>query len=176
MDKISPDYLVGFVDGQGNFSIILSHNHYYPKFVVTSKNQVMIRRTQGFFGVGKIYILKPKKASHSTIYVYTVTKYDELKTIIDFFSINPPMVKSKEFQRFKDCFINWKLKFIKRGREESIKSLNEAIRLYREGVSIKNIVTKTNVDLKKLYTVLRIEGLKRYNKASRFGPSQRIRL
>jgi hypothetical protein len=176
MDKISPDYLIGYIDGQGNFSIISSHNHYYPKFVVTSKNQVMIRKIQDFFGVGKISALKPRKATHSTIFVYTVTKYDELKKIIDFFSINPPMAKSKEFEKFKNSFISWKLKFIKRDREESIKVLHEAIQLYKDGASIKDIVTKTNVDLKKLYSVLRTEGLKRYNKASKPGPSQRMRL
>ena len=173
---ISPDYVIGFVDGQGSFSIIFSHKHYYPKFFVTSKNNIMIRRIQAFFGVGKISVLKPKKVTHSAIYVYSVTRYDELKRIIDFFSINPPMVKSKEFEKFKNCFLNWKLKFVKRSREDSIKALNEAIKLYKEGSSIKDITAKTNVDLKKLYSVLRIEGLKRYNKASKAGPNQRMRL
>ena len=65
---------------------------------------------------------------------------------------------------------------VKRSREDSIKALNEAIKLYKEGSSIKDITAKTNVDLKKLYSVLRIEGLKRYNKASKAGPNQRIRL
>ncbi len=173
---ISPDYVVGFVDGQGNFSIILSHNHYYPKFFVTSKNNIIIRRIQAFFGVGKISVLKPKRVTHHAIYVYSVTKYDELKSIIDFFSINPPLAKSKDFEKFKNCFLNWKLKFVKRSREDSIKSLNTAIKLYKEGASIKDITAKTNVDLKKLYSVLRINGLKRYNRASKGVQNGRMRL
>ncbi|MGQ9781520.1 MAG: LAGLIDADG family homing endonuclease [Nitrososphaeria archaeon] len=176
MDKISPDYVVGFVDGQGNFSAVLSHNHRYPKFVVISKNQLIIKQLREFFKVGRIAVQKPKRKAHSTMYVYMVARHEEIGVIVDFFTSNPPIVKAKEFERFKECFLNWKPMFVRRGREENVRALNNAIRLYREGASIKDIVAQTKVDLKKLYSILRAQGLRRYKKASKIGPAHRARL
>ncbi len=176
MDKISADYVVGLVDGQGNFSVILSHKRHYPKFVLNSKSQFIVRQMRDFFRVGKIAVQRPRKKAHSTIYAYTVARHDEIGVIVDFFTLNRPIVKAKEFERFKECYLNWKPKFVKRGREENIRALNNAIRLYREGVSINDIVAQTNVDLKKLYSVLRTQGLRRYKKASEVGPAERPRL
>jgi len=174
MAIITPDYLLGFIDGQGNFSTISSHNRYYPKFVVTSKSQSMIKQIQSFFGVGKVSIIQPKKASHSVIFVYSVTKYEEVKVIIEFFTKYSPIIKAKEFQRFKECFENWKPKFIKRKRGEGIKALNEAIKMYKDGVPVKEIVKNTNVDLKKFYSVLNSYGIKRYRKPSKGGFQHRL--
>ncbi|MEM3404368.1 MAG: LAGLIDADG family homing endonuclease [Nitrososphaeria archaeon] len=169
MPIITPDYILGFVEGQGNFSIISSHNRFYPKFVVTSKSQSMIKQIQSFFGVGKVSIIQPKKASHNVIFVYSVTKYEEVKVIIDFFTKHSPIVKAKEFQKFKECFDRWRPKFIKRKREEGMKSLNDAIKMYKEGVPIKEIIKSTRVDLKKFYSVLNIYGVRRYKKPSKGG-------
>ena len=166
MTKITSDYIVGYVDGRGSFSIIKSHNHQYPKFAITSKDTLLIRYIQNFFNIGKISTIKPKKRSHDTIYVFIVVKYDEIKIIVDFFTNNSPIENKQKFERFKECFLNWKPKFIKREREESIKALNEALDMYKEGVPIKDIVSKTSIDLKKLYIILRTHDIRRYNKSN----------
>ncbi|MEM2180900.1 MAG: hypothetical protein QXP32_08835, partial [Nitrososphaeria archaeon] len=65
---------------------------------------------------------------------------------------------------FRNFLAKWKPKIQRRSREESIRALETAIEMYKEGYPVKEIISKTKVSLNRLYLVLKSYNLKRYNK------------
>lgn len=162
MNKVDPQYLLGIIDCQGHFSLFKYKNYCYPKFVVYTQNRRIVNLLYSFFNVGEI-IVKTKNRD-KPIYIYSVSKYDELKKIIKFFEKHKLQIKYYEFLKFKEFVKKWRPKVKRRGREENVKALQSAIRMYEEGVPVKEIISKTGVSLTRLYMILKAYNLKRYNK------------
>ena len=113
-------WVVGFVDGEGCFSIGLLHQpdrgnrkgyktriQVFHEFAVTqgARSLDALRRLQSFFGVGSIIINRRSDNHKEPLYRYVVRKRDELlQVIIPFFRQYPlHTAKRDDFEKFAQC-------------------------------------------------------------------------
>lgn len=107
-------WIVGFVDGEGTFSVSIFRNkttktgwQIFPEFVVTqSVNSILaLEEIKKFFGVGNIYINKRHDNHKQNLCRYCVRSLKELdEVIIPFFNeFNLVTHKAKDFEKFKEC-------------------------------------------------------------------------
>ena len=99
-------WVIGYVDGEGCFSISLFRNkttkfgwQVFPEFVVTQgeKSKESLRILEKFFKCGKIYVNKRHDNHNENIYRYCVRSKKELtKMIIPFFKNNQLKTAKKE--------------------------------------------------------------------------------
>jgi len=92
-------WVVGFVDGEGCFSVSIQRCkvvklgwQVFPEFVVTqgAKSITALQLLQDFFGCGKIHINNRKDNHHEALYRYCVRSVENLrKKIVPFFLANP---------------------------------------------------------------------------------------
>lgn len=108
MQKLSNDYIVGLVDGEGIFTVYVRN----PLKVSKSKRRVIVEpkfciklieedknileRLKKFFGCGSVYFQKDTRPNHKNCYRYEVyNRNDILQVIIPFFRENRLQLKSK---------------------------------------------------------------------------------
>jgi hypothetical protein len=113
-------WIVGFVDGEGCFSIHIvrqperANRRGYRtgfqvahQFVVTqgAKSVSCLHMLKDFFGVGRVYINRRLDNHKEDLYVFVVAKRsDLLRTIIPFFQQHPLRTsKELDFQKFVKC-------------------------------------------------------------------------
>jgi hypothetical protein len=105
-------WIVGFVDGEGCFTVSFIRNktnklgsQVFVEFVVTQgeKSRKSLELMKSFFGCGKIYVNRRYDNHKENIYRYCVRSIKDLKEkIIPFFEIYPLQTeKKKEFEKFK---------------------------------------------------------------------------
>jgi len=112
---LSPDYIVGLVDGEGSFSVFAvdkkqSKEKYrrmrlVPSFFIKLRIQEksLLEAVKRFFQVGKVYFQKEKRKNHSACYRYDVHSIDELwNAIIPFFRDRMPksIARKDDFEIF----------------------------------------------------------------------------
>lgn len=138
--KLPPQYIVGFVDGEGSFSVSI----YYDK---TMKNKVFVRpefeielraddreileRMKDTLKCGRIYDLNYKKYGWYPHVKYKVSNLNEiLSRIIPFFERYPlQSKKAKTFQYFREIVLMRKeKKHLTKGGVERIIKLRNLIR------------------------------------------------
>src|SRR2546429_616479 len=97
MQNLTPDYIVGLVDGKGSFTVyvrnpnIPSSNRRVtvePKFYVKliERDRDILDSLQKFFGCGTVYFQKDTRPNHQHCYRYEVFNRKDLsETIIPFF-------------------------------------------------------------------------------------------
>ena len=108
-------WIVGFVDGEGSFSVSIYRNtqarmrlgwQVFPEFVVTQgeKSVSVLEDFQRIFGCGKIYKAKsrPRDGRREVLYRYCVrSRRDLQEKIIPFFCEHPlRSYKKNEFKKF----------------------------------------------------------------------------
>jgi len=104
-------WIVGFVDGEGTFSISFNRNattrfgyQVFPEFVITQgeKSITVLKTIQKRFKCGNIYINRRKDNHKENLYRYTVRSQKDLKAIIiPFFEkMQLKTAKSKDFDKF----------------------------------------------------------------------------
>lgn len=124
-------WVVGFVDGEGCFSVSIHKNHIMtlgwqvvPEFVVTQgeKSLKALKKLQDFFRVGSIFVNNRKDNHREPIYRYCVRSIKELEQIIiPFFEVNNLQTsKQNDFQNFKKI-----LSLIKQRRHLNNEGLKE---------------------------------------------------
>ena len=107
--QLDPSWVVGFVDGEGCFSISVHRN---PRFArrtggwqLTATFQVsqhvrerrLLERIRAHFGCGALY----HKGPNSSVMTYSVTKLSDLdERIIPFFEKHRLLVKDGDFHKF----------------------------------------------------------------------------
>jgi hypothetical protein len=107
-------WIVGYVDGEGCFSVSFIRNatmksgwQIFPEFVITQgeKSRDSLETIQKFFQCGRIYVNRRYDNHRENIYRYCVRSKKELsETIIPFFKENPLRTAKKEdFENF--CII-----------------------------------------------------------------------
>ena len=94
-ERLHSYWVVGFVDGEGCFSVSCNRNstttlgyQIFPEFVVTqgAKSLATLNAIQKFFGCGRIFINRRYDNHREPIYRYCVRSIDELiRCIIPFF-------------------------------------------------------------------------------------------
>ncbi len=105
-------WIVGFVDGEGCFSVSIFRNRtttsgwqVLPEFVVTqgAKSLHALEEIQTFFGCGRLFINRRHDNHREHLYRYCVRNQKDLREkIIPFFEENPlRTAKIKDFEIFK---------------------------------------------------------------------------
>jgi hypothetical protein len=115
MKGITPNYLVGLVDGEGSFTVyaknpdspkeVKRRTKVEPRFFLklNEKDKNVLYDLRKFFGCGNVYFQKDSRPNHSNCYRYEVSNRQDLKrVIIPFFKKNPLrlMTKVKDFKIF----------------------------------------------------------------------------
>ncbi len=107
-------YVVGLVDGEGSFSVFVRKPYSInskrrvlvePKFFVKliEKDKAVLEALQKFFGCGRVYFQKDRRANHQNCYRFEVFNRNDLRNIIiPFFRKNPLQFpsKKKDFELF----------------------------------------------------------------------------
>lgn len=133
-------WVVGFIDGEGTFSISLQQNsimtlgwQVFPEFVVTqgAKSLQVLEELQEFFSCGNIFVNKRHDNHRENIYRYCVRRRRDLnEIIIPFFEANRlRSAKAADFIKFVNV----------------VKMMEEKQHLCREGLEeIAKIVETMN--------------------------------
>jgi LAGLIDADG endonuclease len=109
--SLTPDYVAGFVDGEGCFSVSV-HPHptvrYGNRWLTAPAFQAyqhrdnveILHRIQGFFGCGRVV----PKGPNSNVMTYSAYRRTDLESVIVPFFERHPLVsnKQKEFERFAE--------------------------------------------------------------------------
>jgi hypothetical protein len=110
LTKLDPDWVCGFVDGEGCFSVAIHANPYvrrtrgwqvYPTFQVSQHvdNRDVLEDLASFFGVGKVR----DKGPRSAVLVYSVYGAKNCAaSIVPFFETHQLRVKHEDFMRFAE--------------------------------------------------------------------------
>ena len=104
-------WIVGFVDGEGTFSVSFNRNkttkfgyQIFPEFVITQgeKSLNCLKIIQKRFNCGKIYINRRHDNHNENLYRFAVRSFQELNTkIIPFFQLNQlKTAKKDDFKKF----------------------------------------------------------------------------
>ena len=109
MEKISPDYIVGLVDGEGSFTAYVKNpdssktvqrrTKVEPRFFlkIIEKDKKILYDLKKFFGCGNVYFQKDKRPNHQNCYRFEVANRNDLeKIIIPFFKRNSLRLRSKK--------------------------------------------------------------------------------
>ncbi len=107
--QLDPSWIVGFVDGEGCFSVSIHRNQQYtrrtqgwqltPTFQVYQheKERRLLERIRDHFDCGRLY----HKGPNSTVVTFSVARLTDLEQrIIPFFEKHRLLVKDEDFQRF----------------------------------------------------------------------------
>jgi hypothetical protein len=95
--RLDPQWIVGFVDGEGCFSVSIFKNltsksgyQVFPEFVVTqgAKSLNVLEELQNFFECGKVYENRRKDNHRENLYRYCVRSLGDIEDrIIPFFAM-----------------------------------------------------------------------------------------
>ena len=107
--RLNPWWIVGFVDGEGCFSISILRNvttkmgvQVFPEFVVTqgAKSLSVLEDLQQFFDCGKIYVNRRTDNHKENLYRYCVRSISDIQNkIIPFF--NDHRLQTAKYQDFQ---------------------------------------------------------------------------
>jgi len=96
---------VGFVDGEGCFFVSKKKECI---FQVSNTNKVIIEAIYAYFKVGYIFVRKDKRPNRKPLYSFNVHNPLEFPRIIKFFDKYPPIVKLRDYLRFKEFALKMK--------------------------------------------------------------------
>ena len=126
--KLSPDWVVGFVDGEGCFFVGVQRNptvkigfQVIPEFrVVQHKRDLdVLHGLKSFFGFGRVC------QNHGERWEYRVRRLEQLRTIADFFARHPLRTKKRvDHHKFSDV-----LRLMEEGRHLTNDGLDEIVRI-----------------------------------------------
>ena len=110
MQKLSKDYIVGLVDGEGSFTVYVRNSEksletkrrvtIEPRFYVKliEEDKEILERLQLYFGCGSVYFQKDTRPNHQNCYRYEVyNRQDLINIIIPFFKKNKLKFNSKSY-------------------------------------------------------------------------------
>ncbi len=110
---LTSEYLAGFIDGEGCFSVSIHPNPNAkfwwiidPDFTINQhkQSQDFLKRIQKFLGCGKIYEKSPLKSNVLTFTVYS--RRTIFEKIIPFLDKHPPISsKRNDYLKFRDIVI-----------------------------------------------------------------------
>lgn len=140
--NLSPEYVVGLVDGEGSFTVYVRNPDaektvvrrvvVEPKFYIKliERDKDILYALKDFFGVGSVYFQKDTRPNHQHCYRYEVFRWEELQTIIiPFFKQHKPKFVSKrrDFELFCSMMI-----LLKKGTHKTETGLRELFKLKQQ--------------------------------------------
>ncbi|HEY4515179.1 MAG TPA: LAGLIDADG family homing endonuclease [Candidatus Paceibacterota bacterium] len=114
--KLTPEYIVGLVDGEGSFTIhvrdpksfkkVIRRVKVEPRFYLKliEKDKEILYELKSYFKCGNVYYQPDKRPNHQNCYRYeVVSRANLIDVIIPFFNKNKLRLKSKQtdFALFK---------------------------------------------------------------------------
>ena len=109
MKKLTPEYVVGLVDGEGSFTVYVRNPDAIslrarrvvvePKFYLKliERDVEVLHALRDFFGCGSVYFQKDTRPNHQNCYRFEVYRWDDLtNVIIPFFKKNQLRLASKK--------------------------------------------------------------------------------
>lgn len=143
MQNLSPDYVVGLVDGEGIFTVyvrnpdieektvtrrVVVEPKFYLKLIERDKD--ILYALRDFFGVGSVYFQKDNRPNHQHCYRYEVFRWEELQTIIiPFFKQNKLKFSSKRHDFEVFCSM---MRLLKKGTHKTDTGLRELFKLKQQ--------------------------------------------
>jgi hypothetical protein len=129
--EIDEQWIVGFVDGEGCFSVPFFKNRTYrlgwqvqPVFAVVqgARSVAVLHRLKQFFGCGGVYINERHDNHREHLYRYDVRALHDLSSrVIPFFEANPlQTAKQEEFVKFALI-----VQMMKGGRHRTMEGLSD---------------------------------------------------
>ncbi|MFH0978872.1 MAG: LAGLIDADG family homing endonuclease [Candidatus Woesearchaeota archaeon] len=141
---LDDNYVLGLVDGEGSFNVMISHNKRRAKvelkFCLKLRHQdkEVLDELQTFFGCGKVYIQRDKRANHSLCYRFEVQNKKEIvQKIIPFFEKHQPKLPSRkrDFELFRQITEISTREPVDLGKIEELKGkLHWGLAVYRKTV------------------------------------------
>ncbi len=139
MQNLSPDYIVGLVDGEGSFTVyvrnpdiekvvtrrVVVEPKFYLKLIERDKD--ILYALKDFFGCGSVYFQKDSRPNHQNCYRFEVFRWEDLQTIIiPFFKEHKLKFVSKrnDFEIF--CSM---MKLLQKGSHKTESGLRELFQL-----------------------------------------------
>ena len=107
---LEKEYVLGLVDGEGSFNVRVNRQRIRAKvelkfsLKLRHQDKEVLDELQKFFGCGKVYIQRDKRANHSLCYRFEVQNKKEIfEKIIPFFEQNCPKLPSRkrDFELFR---------------------------------------------------------------------------
>jgi hypothetical protein len=101
---LTADYVVGLVDGEGSFAVHFNQSQrrrakVEPRFCLKLRadDRPLLDELRDFFGCGKVYIQRDRRANHCLCYRFEVSNRLELfEKVIPFFRQHPLKSRSKQ--------------------------------------------------------------------------------
>lgn len=135
MHCLTPDYIVGLVDGEGSFTVYIrdtDKDHKVkrrvvvePKFYIklVERDKDILYSLKEFFGCGSVYFQKDSRPNHQNCYRYEVyNRKDLMETIIPFFKKHELKFDSKRSDFEKFCIL---IEMIDKGIHKTKKGLRQ---------------------------------------------------
>ncbi len=126
--KLSPDWVVGFVDGEGCFFVGIQRNpavkiglQVIPEFRVVQhyRDLDVLHALKKFFGFGRVC------QNHDDRWEFRVRRLEQLRTITNFFAQHPLRTKKRvDHHKFSDV-----LRIMEEGRHLTTEGLSEIARI-----------------------------------------------
>lgn len=110
--KLNPDYIVGFVDGEGTLNVVrYPDGRIRPQFLVFNTDKRVLELIKNtldlkapiFAVTGVDDNIKRKK----TCYRLQVRSKEDTKKVRTFFKKHKPIVKKLDFEVFENAFSSW---------------------------------------------------------------------
>jgi hypothetical protein len=142
MKNLSPEYVVGLVDGEGSFTIYVRNPDVKknvtrrvvvePKFYLKliERDKEILLTLQRFFGCGSVYFQKDTRPNHQHCYRYEVFRWEELQTkIIPFFKQHKLRLASKKHDFEVFCEM---MRLLTKGAHKTEKGLRKLFTLKQQ--------------------------------------------
>ncbi len=149
---LNKEYVLGLVDGEGSFNVRVNRQRRRArielKFSLKLRHQdkEMLNELQKFFGCGKVYIQRDKRANHSLCYRFEVqNKKEIIEKIIPFFEQNNPKIQSrkKDFELFRQITELAQNDFVDLEKIEQLKKqMHWGLAVYRK--TVRAVGTRSN--------------------------------
>ena len=140
--NLTPEYVVGLVDGEGSFTVyvrdpdiekkVVRRVVVEPKFYIKliERDKDILYALQDFFGIGSVYFQKDTRPNHQHCYRYEVFRWDELQTIIiPFFKQNKLKFASKRHDFEVFCSM---MNLLAKGTHRTESGLRELFKLKQQ--------------------------------------------
>ncbi len=139
-------WIVGFVDGEGTFSISIFKNHttksgwqVFPEFVITQGERSVsaLKLVKEYFEIGNLFINRRHDNHRENLYRYCVRSVKELdSTIIPFFDkYSLKSDKLSDYKKFKKCILLIKQK--KHLTNSGLRTIRQIAKTMNKGKSKK---------------------------------------
>lgn len=142
MKNLSPQYVVGLVDGEGSFTVYVRNPDIKkdvarrvvvePKFYLKliERDKEILLALQRFFGCGSVYFQKDTRPNHQNCYRYEVFRWEDLQIkIIPFFKQNSLKFASKRHDFEVFCKM---MKLLQTRRHLTEKGLRQLFKLKQQ--------------------------------------------